>query len=120
MIGVIGSLLAVLLRRNTPELSLLLSLAAAGAAALLCAEICGEIGETLRELAGLGGMSELLLRPVIKCVGIALISESAAALCRDAQQSAAAGFVELGGALCALYTALPLLRSLFSVIASFL
>ncbi len=118
--GVTGSILALLLRRHTPELSLLLALASGILAAWLCIGVCEEIIATLRSLALASGVSSVLLSPVIKCVGIGLVTQIAVQLCRDAQQSAAAAFVELCGTLCALYVSLPLIRSLFSVIGGLL
>ncbi|MBE6968608.1 MAG: hypothetical protein E7442_00585 [Ruminococcaceae bacterium] len=115
-IGVTGSILALLLRRSVPELSLMISLAAGLAAAFLCIGVTGEIAEAYESLAERSGISSVLLTPVIKCVGIALVTELGAQICKDASQGAAAAFVELCGTLCALYVALPLINSLVSVV----
>ena len=115
---VIGCILSLTIRRETPELSLLLS-AAAGLAALAC---CGSLlrgaAEALRAIAEAGGVSETLLRPVLKCTAISLITEYSAGFCRDAGQSAAAAVMEFCGTLCALTAALPLIVSLFDAIAA--
>lgn len=115
-IGVTGSILALLLRRSVPELSLLVSLAAGLAAAFLCIGVTAELASAYENLAGKSGVSPVLLTPVIKCVGIALVTQLGAQLCRDASQGAAAAFVDLCGTLCALYVALPLISSLVSVV----
>ena len=115
-IGVTGSILALLLRRSVPELSLLVSLAAGLAAASLCIGVTAELTAAYENLAEKSGVSSALLTPVIKCVGIALVTELGAQLCKDASQGAAASFVELCGTLCALYVALPLISSLVSVV----
>ena len=54
--------------------------------------------------------------PVMKCVGIGLITNLAGQVCRDAQQGTAASAVELCGVFCALYAALPLVESLLTVV----
>ena len=115
-IGVTGSILALLLRRSVPELSLLVSLAAGLAAASLCIGVTAELTAAYENLAEKSGVSTVLLTPVVKCVGIALVTQLGAQLCRDASQGAAAAFVELCGTLCALYVALPLISSLVSVV----
>lgn len=115
-IGVVGSILALLLRRSVPELSLLVSLGAGLTAAAFCIGVTGEIARAYAQLAEKSGVSSVLLTPVIKCVGIALVTELGAQICKDASQGAAAAFIELCGAICALYTALPLLHSLVAVV----
>ncbi|MBQ2896649.1 MAG: hypothetical protein IJE26_08075 [Oscillospiraceae bacterium] len=115
-IAVIGSLLALLLRRSVPEMALMISVTAGMTAAFFCVSIAGEIAEACAGFAEKSGISSVLLMPVIKCVGIALVTELAAQICRDASQGAAGAFVELCGTLCALYVALPLVRSLLGVV----
>ena len=115
-IGVTGSILALLLRKSVPELSLLVSLAAGLAAAYLCIGVTAEIAQAYETIAEKSGVSSVLLTPVIKCVGIALVTELGAQICKDASQGAAAAFVELCGTLCALFVALPLVSSLVSVV----
>ena len=115
-IGVTGSILALLLRRAVPELSLLVSLSAGLMAAFFCIGILGEISRAYGLLAEKSCISSVLLTPVIKCVGIALVTELGAQICKDASQGAAGAFVELCGTLCALYVALPLLDSLVAVV----
>ena len=115
-IGVVGSILALLLRRAVPELSLLISLSAGLMAAFFCIGVLGELSRAYGFLAEKSGVSSVLLTPVIKCVGIALVTELGAQICKDASQGAAGAFVELCGTLCALYVALPLLDSLVAVV----
>lgn len=113
---VLGSILALLLKKNVPELSLLLGLSTGICAAVLCARMVGEITETLKTLARNSALESAVIAPVLKCLGIGLVTELAGALCKDAGESTLAGFTELCGTLCALYATLPLLRSLLSVI----
>ncbi|MCQ2438254.1 MAG: stage III sporulation AC/AD family protein [Oscillospiraceae bacterium] len=115
---VLGSLLTLLLKKNTPELSLLLSLGVGLCAALLCSGLLGEIASVLEELSLEGTLSPVLVYPVLKCLGAALVTELAGALCRDAGESALASFAEICGTLCAVYVTLPLLRALLAVVAS--
>ena len=117
---VVGSILAVTIRKFTPELSLLLSLCAGIAAAALCGGVAGELYGAFRSLAERGGVPETLLRPVVKCVAAGLVTDFTVRLCKDAGQSAAAAFMELCGTLCALYAALPLITALFASINALL
>ena len=98
----------------------MISLAAGLAAAFLCIGVTGEIAAAYESLSERSGISSVLLTPVIKCVGIALVTELGAQICKDASQGAAAAFVELCGTLCALYVALPLINSLVTVVEALL
>ncbi|MFR6394538.1 MAG: SpoIIIAC/SpoIIIAD family protein [Oscillospiraceae bacterium] len=56
----------------------------------------------LEQMSLAGGLSEDLLRPLVKTVGIALVSRVGAELCRDANQGALATVVETAGAFSAI------------------
>ena len=110
----IGALLALVLRRGTPELAMALCLGTAAVAALCLAGELGEILALLEELAELSGVSWEFLSPLYKTVGIALVVRIGGNLCRDAGESALAGSIETAGAVCALLAAMPLMRAVLS------
>lgn len=107
----LSALVGLLLRKNAPELGLLLSMAAVTA---VFAAACGFL-EPFRELiqttGKLLGEEEPLLRPVVKCLAVALVTRFAGDLCRDASQTAAASALEFAGTVCAFAVAAPLLLS---------
>ncbi len=105
------ALAALLLRKNAPELALLLSMAAATVVAL---SACGFL-EPFRELIALTRAlledSELYLQPVLKCLAAALLARFVGDLCRDASQNAAASVMDFAASVCALGFTVPLLLS---------
>ena len=111
-----GALLAVTVRRGAPEMALLITLAAAAVVLLALADSLGELLEFLSELGERSGVSQRLLTPLYKTVGIALVVKVGGDLCRDAGESALAALVETAGAVCALIAALPLLRSVLDML----
>ena len=112
---VIAALLGLVLRRSNPEITLLLALAAA-AVLLALAEPLTELLRFLERLAEQSGVSRTLLTPLYKTVGIALVVKVGGGLCRDAGESALAAALEFAGTVCALLTALPLLRAVLELI----
>ena len=102
---VIAALLGLVLRRSNPEITLLLALAAAAAVLLALAEPLTELLRFLERLT-----------PLYKTVGIALVVKVGGGLCRDAGESALAAALEFAGTVCALLTALPLLRAVLELI----
>ena len=120
ILGLVGSVLCLVIRKNSPELSLLLALAVALLMVGLGLELIGAIiafTETLRDAAGL---SPALLGPVLKTVGIGILTRIASDICKDAGQSAIASTVELAGTVAALYIALPLMQTVFQMIGGLL
>ena len=110
---VIAALLGLVLRRSNPEITLLLALAAAAAVLLALAEPLTELLRFLERLAEQSGVSRT---PLYKTVGIALVVKVGGGLCRDAGESALAAALEFAGTVCALLTALPLLRAVLELV----
>ena len=117
--AILGSCAALLLRRSNPELGLPFSAAVCALCFFAAASLLRPVLELLREASELSGLDAAWFLPVLKCVAIGLISKTASDLCRDAGQSAMAGAVETGGAIAALWTALPLLRTLLGMVRTF-
>ena len=68
------------------------------------------------EVARRSGLPEALFAPLYKILAITLGVRVGSGLCRDAGEQALASVVETAGAVCALLTALPLLRSVLSML----
>lgn len=113
---VVGAMLALVLKRGTPELALLLTLGAAAVVLLALAGAVEELLAFLEELAERSGVDPALFVPLYKTVGIALVVKVGGGLCRDAGESALGSVVETAGAVCALLVALPLLRAVLSLL----
>ncbi len=115
-LGLAGALISLLLKKNAPELGLALSLAVCLIGAGLAMELFAQLREVIDLAREQTGLSPAIVSPVLKCVGIGVVTRLAADLCKDAGQSAVASTVELCGAACAVVTALPLIRSLLQMI----
>ncbi|HJA63357.1 MAG TPA: stage III sporulation AC/AD family protein [Candidatus Intestinimonas stercoravium] len=119
-IAVTAALCAVVVRKSAAELAAAIALAAG---AILLGSVLSAL-EGVRafmdELADLAGLSPALLAPVLKTVGISILTRFAAALCRDAGEGGIAAFVETAGAVSALLVSLPLLRTVLDMVGEFL
>ena len=80
----------------------------------------GTVLSALKQLAQAGGLSSDLLQPLVKTVGIALVTRTGAELCRDAKQGAMASVVEMAGAFCAIIVSLPLLGAVWELLRGML
>lgn len=115
-----AAVLASLLRRDAPELGLLLAAAAAGVCGAALLDAAGEVAALGGELAALTGLSPALFLPLLKVCAVALVSRVGSALCLDAGQSALARVLDAAGALCALGCAAPLLRAVKELLEGWL
>lgn len=113
---VVGALLAVVVRRGSPECALVLGIAAAVAVLVFLAQGLEELMAFLAELGERSGIPETLFVPLYKTLGIALVVRVGAGLCRDAGEAALGSVVETAGAVCAMLTALPLLRAVLDML----
>ncbi len=115
-VGVCAALIALVIRKNNPELALALCLAAAAATLSSALGLWDGVMEVVRYARELSGLSGAVLTSVIKCVGIGVTAKLGADTCRDSGSASVASSVELAGAVAALYTALPLMRTLLSMV----
>lgn len=110
-VGVTAVVLSAVLRKNTPELALLLALAAGLWMLALVGAGLGAVVELMKELAGQAGLSEALLEPVVKTVALSVLTKLTVEICRSAGEGGVAAFVETAGTVLALLAALPLVRA---------
>lgn len=113
---VVAALLALVVRRGSPEAALLLTLGAAVAVLLSLTESLTALMDFLSQLVEESGLSRELFIPLYKTIGIALVVKLGGSLCRDAGESALSSVVETAGAVCALIAALPLLRAVLALL----
>ena len=120
IIGVVGAVLSLLIKKNSPEISLVLALAVALLVVGLGVELIRAILDFATTLQDAAGLSPALITPVLKTVGIGILTRLAADICKDAGQAAIASTVELTGTVAALYIALPLMQTVFGMIGGLL
>ena len=119
-LAVFSSFTALMIRRINPEMSFALSAVTAVVLLLAGSSVMDELLRALRETQQIFGTSAVELRPMLKCLGIALASRFGADLCRDASQSALAAAVETAGTLCAAAVAMPVVLSLMTTLGGML
>ena len=119
-VGVTAVVLSAVLRKNTPELALLLALAAGLWMLALTASGLGAVVELMNELAEQAGLSEVLLEPVVKTVALSILTRLTVEICRSAGEGGVAAFVETAEPVLALLAALPLIRAVAQMMGELL
>ncbi len=119
-LAVVAALCAVVVKKNVKELGLVLAVAAG---VLILTQVMRElegIRDLLDSLADTAGISSALLSPVLKTVGIAIVTKLTCEICKDAGEGGLASFVEIAGSVLALWVALPLLKTVLNMITGLL
>ncbi len=115
-VGIIAALCALLIKKSNQDMGLAVAIAAAAVICIASAELFGSIFDVIHHAISSTGLSSAVFMPIVKCVGIAIIVNISASLCKDAGQSGIASAVDLLGAAAAVLTALPLIKSLLEMI----
>ena len=116
-VGIISAICAVVVRKQVPELALLLIICAGAVVMFRCSGVLRTVVEFMRKLTSMGGMESEIAAPVFRVSGIALVTRLGADFCRDADESALAAAVETGGSLFALLAVLPLMSAVLELLS---
>ena len=118
--GMAAALCGVVVRQKSPELSILLVLTACVLLLWNTLPFFETIRTLLEELTALGDLSPVLLRPMVKTVGLSLVTRLSASLCRDAGEGGIAAFLEVAGGAAAVAAALPLMEMVLDLVMDLL
>ena len=118
--GIIAAVCALTVRKQVPELALLLSLCTGVLILLYCSGALAAVTDFMDELTEAGGLSPEIIAPVVKATGIAIVTRLGADVCRDAGEGAVAASVEAAGAVLALLVVLPLMSGIRALLKELL
>lgn len=116
-LALLGTVCAVLLKKATPEIGLVLALLTGVCILFQAASGLEGIIVQIKTLAALAQLENNVVEPVMKTVGIAVVTKVTSELCRGAGESGIAAFAETAGTALALAAALPLLREVLVLMA---
>ncbi|MCI9263681.1 MAG: stage III sporulation protein AD [Oscillospiraceae bacterium] len=119
-LAVTAALCALVLRKQVPELAVVLILAAGGLLLGASTETLAQLRGTADSLAQAAGLSPQVWAPVWKTVGVGVVTRLASAVCKDAGEGGIAAFLETAGSALALLTALPLAQAVLDTLGGLL
>lgn len=119
-LAVIGAVCATVVKKQVPDLALVLSLCAAALVLTLGLTALGPIRTLMDTLAQRSGLSAAVLAPVLKTLGISILCRISSELCRDAGEGGLAVAVEVAGGISALLVCLPLFEAVLGLVLDLL
>lgn len=117
VLAVLCAVLIVLLRNSRPEQAMILSLCAVILLLFWLLDAMDPILQELRQLTELFSFGSQQGELLLKSLGLCLLTQVSADLCRDAGENTLAVNVELAGKTAVLLLCLPLFRQLLSFAA---
>lgn len=117
-VAVAGTVLGLVVKKNSPEMALMLTISLALIALYLAFDTIKAVTDFIVSLADQAQISPAVLTVVLKAVGISIVTKLSSDVCKDAGQSSVASGIELAGAFAALYIALPLFKTVMDMIGS--
>lgn len=115
-IALVSAIVGLIIKRYNPEISVLLSSCTVAMIGIAAVGFAAELKSFVYTVRTITGTSDVFVAPILKCVGIAIVTKLTAELCRDSSQSASAAAVELAGTVCAMSVAMPLIMSALEMI----
>ena len=116
VLAIVTVVLTAMLKKTNRELALLLSLAACVLLGVFLMRLAEPVVEFMSKLRNLAGLDKALMTPMLKTVGIGILTQLSATICSDAGENAIAKLVEVCGGVLALYVALPLMEAVIDMV----
>lgn len=118
--GFVTALAALLLKSTKPELSLAVTIVGGILILLSAFELLEDSLSILKKIAEISSLSSILIKTLIKIVGIGYITEFSAGILQDFGSNSVADKVVFGGKIIIFTLTLPIVEKLLELVLSFL
>lgn len=115
-ISVAAALSALAVKKQAPEIGTVLGLTAGVLLLALSYPAIKSTKELIVTLSETADLAPALLTPVIKTVGISIVTKFAVEICKDAKEGGIASFLETAGAVLALVVCIPLIEGILAMV----
>ena len=114
--GVLSAVLAITIKKQSPEIALIITIAASVRIFLMVLPMIAEVVGVLSNVGAMldGGMRYVSL--AFRVIGVAYMSELGASVCADAGETAIATKIDLGGRVIIMVLALPIVVDIVGIV----
>lgn len=120
LIGIIGAVLAITIKGNSPVMALMITFGASLAIIFITLDQLAEVVVELQMMGARLGDRVNYVGVVLQVLFIAYAAELGAQVCHDAGESAVGHRIELAGKVLIMIAALPIVRHVFSLVEGIL
>lgn len=119
-VGLIALVISMVLKQYKPDMSIYISLIAGCIIMFMVIDKLGNIVQLLKTVASKIEINNGFLDILLKITGIAILSEIAISLCKDAGESSLANKIEIGTKVIIISFSLPIISSLLELVIKIL
>jgi stage III sporulation protein AD len=114
--ALVVTVLLIILRKERPEIAVVLGIAAAGVILGALMQKIGEVLLVFETLAVKAEVNQEYLKLAVKIVGLAYLAGFGAQICRDAGESGMAAKIELAGKIFILVLGIPVMAGILDLV----
>ena len=118
--GLVSAILAIAIKKEAPQFSLVLSLAASALIFFMALPLLAEKLFVLLDLAGFVQADMAYIAIVLRIIGVTYIAEFGAQICSDAGEGAIASRIAMGAKVLIMSMSVPIIMSLVYMIDAML
>ena len=111
-VGFIAIIITVILKQYRPEFTIYVSIIAGVIILLMLTDKLSDILNLINKFASETNINAQYLKILVKITGIAILSEFAVSVCKDAGESAIASKVDVGGKILIISISIPIIQAL--------
>ncbi len=119
-IGIVSTILAITVKKQAPEISILISIAAGILIFFLLLPKLSSLIDVLENIGKMADYDLSYLSVILKIIGIAYIAQFGSQICSDAGEGVIASKVELAGKVMIMIVSAPIIIALIDMIATML
>lgn len=119
-VGFVTALTAILLKSGKPELSFAVTVAGVIIILIFVFDMVKDSLSVFEEIKNMSGISDVLIRQLLKIIGIGYLTEFASGILDDFGSKSIADKIVFGGKAAIFVLALPIIKSLMELIVSFI
>lgn len=119
-IGLISLVIITIIKQYKPEFAIYVSLMAGVLILILAFDKLADIINLLSNLASRSSINGSFITLLLKITGIAILTEFAVSICKDAGENAIANKMDIGGKIMIVAVSVPIISSLLETVTKIL
>lgn len=119
-VGFITALTAIMLKSSKPELSFAVTVAGVIIILIFVFDMVKDSLSVFEEIKNMSGISDVLIRQLLKIIGIGYLTEFSAGILSDFGSKSVADKIVFGGKMAIFVLALPIIKNLMQLVVSFI
>lgn len=119
-IGFIATIIIVILRQYRPEYAIYASIAGGVIILLMITDQISSVINLIENIASKTSVNTKFLKILIKITGIAILTEFAVSICKDAGENAIASKIDISGKIIIISISIPIIQALLETVMKIL